>query len=56
MRVQKRNPWLYGLGVVLAAMVLSGSQAGADVTAIDSGSTGNSRIDDLLRDHRLRGS
>jgi hypothetical protein len=32
MRVQKRNPWLFSLGVVLAAMVLLGSRAGADVT------------------------
>src|SRR5262245_26596365 len=33
MRVQNRNPWLYGLGVVLAAMVMWGSRAGADVTS-----------------------
>jgi hypothetical protein len=38
MRVQKRNPWLYSLGVVLAAMVLWGSQAGADVTSDRPGS------------------
>ena len=38
MRVQKRNPWLFSLGVVLAAMVLSGSQAGADVTSDRPGS------------------
>ena len=38
MRVQKRNPWLYSLGVVLAAMVLSGSRAGADVTSDRPGS------------------
>ena len=28
MRVQKRNPWLFSLGVVLAAMALWGTQAG----------------------------
>src|SRR5512134_35200 len=38
MRVQKRNPWLYSLGVVLAAMVLSGSRAGADLTSDRPGS------------------
>ena len=38
MRVQKRNPWLFSLGVVLAAMVLWGSQAGADVTSDRPGS------------------
>jgi ankyrin repeat protein len=31
-------------------------EAGADVTAIDSAPTGDGRIDDLLRDHRPRGS
>ena len=38
MRVQKRNPWLYGLGMVLAAMVLFGARAGADVTSDRPGS------------------
>jgi hypothetical protein len=38
MRVQKRNPWLFSLGVVLAAMALSGSRAGADVTSDRPGS------------------
>jgi hypothetical protein len=38
MRVQKRNPWLYGLGVVLAAMALLGTRAGADVTSDRPGS------------------
>lgn len=38
MRVQKRNPWLFSLGVVLAAMVLWGSQAGADTTSDRPGS------------------
>ena len=38
MRVQKRNPWLYSLGLVLAAMALSGTQAGADVTSDRPGS------------------
>src|SRR4030095_15880497 len=33
MRVQKRNRWLYSLGVVLAAMALWGSRAGADVAS-----------------------
>jgi hypothetical protein len=38
MRVQKRNPWLYGLGMVLAAMALLGTRAGADVTSDRPGS------------------
>lgn len=38
MRVQKRNPWLYSLGVVLAAMALWGTRAGADVTSDRPGS------------------
>lgn len=38
MRVQKRNPWLVGLGLVLAAMALSGTRAGADVTSDRPGS------------------
>jgi hypothetical protein len=38
MRVQKLNPWLYSLGVVLAVMALSGSRAGADVTSDRPGS------------------
>jgi len=38
MRVQKRNPWLLSLGLVLAAMALSGTRAGADVTSDRPGS------------------
>jgi hypothetical protein len=38
MRVQKRNPWLYSLGMVLAAMALWGTRAGADVTSDRPGS------------------
>jgi len=38
MRVQKRNPWLFSLGMVLAAMALSGTRAGADVTSDRPGS------------------
>ena len=38
MRVQKRNPWLYSLGMVMAAMVLSGARAGADVVSDRPGS------------------
>jgi hypothetical protein len=38
MRVQKRSPWLKGLGVVLAAMALWGTQAQADVSSDKPGS------------------
>ena len=38
MRVQKRSPWLNGLGVVLAAMALWGSQAQAAVSSDKPGS------------------
>lgn len=38
MRVQKRSPWLNGLGVVLAAMALWGAQAQADVSSDKPGS------------------
>lgn len=38
MRVQKRSPWLNGLGVVLAAMALWGTQAQADVSSDKPGS------------------
>lgn len=38
MRVQKRIPWLMSLGVVLAAMALWGTRAGADVTSDRPGS------------------
>jgi hypothetical protein len=38
MRVQKRIPWLYGLGAVLVALTLSGTRAGADVTSDRPGS------------------
>jgi hypothetical protein len=38
MRVQKRNPWLNSLGVVLAAMALWGAQAQADVSSDKPGS------------------
>src|SRR5262245_54210394 len=38
MGVQKRIPWLSSLGVVLAAVALLGSRAGADVTSDRPGS------------------
>jgi len=38
MRVQKRNPWLTGLGMVLAVIALSGVRAGADVASDQAGS------------------
>jgi hypothetical protein len=38
MRVQKRIPWLFSLGVVLGAMALWGTRAGADVTSDRPGS------------------
>ncbi|HSP95910.1 MAG TPA: hypothetical protein VL049_01520 [Candidatus Dormibacteraeota bacterium] len=38
MRVQKRSPWLNGLGVVLAAMALWGTQAQAGVSSDKPGS------------------
>lgn len=38
MRVQKRSPWLNGLGVALAAMALWGAQAQADVSSDKPGS------------------
>lgn len=38
MRVQKRNPWLYSLGVMLAAMALGATQAAADTTSDRPGS------------------
>ena len=38
MRVQKRSPWLNGLGVVLAAMALWGTQANAAVSSDKPGS------------------
>ncbi len=38
MRVQKRSPWLNGLGVAVAAMALWGAQAQADVSSDKPGS------------------
>jgi hypothetical protein len=38
MRVLKRIPWLYGLGMGLAALTLWGTRAGADVTSDRPGS------------------
>ena len=38
MRVMKRNPWLAGLGMVIAALVVSGGPARADVTTDRPGS------------------
>jgi hypothetical protein len=38
MRVQKRNPWLSSLGVVLAVIALVGGQASADVASDQAGS------------------
>lgn len=38
MRVQKRSPWLTGLGVVLTAMALWGAQAQAEVSSDKPGS------------------
>ena len=38
MRGLKRNPWLFGLGVLLAVLVVSGGHARADVTTDQSGS------------------
>jgi len=38
MRVQKRSPWLNGLGAVLTAMALWGAQAQADVSSDKPGS------------------
>jgi hypothetical protein len=38
MRVQKRNPWLTSLGVVLAVIALMGGRAAADVASDQAGS------------------
>jgi hypothetical protein len=38
MRVQKRIPWLFSLGVVLVSLALWGTRAGADVTSDRPGS------------------
>jgi hypothetical protein len=38
MRLQKRSPWLAGLGVVLAVLALSGARAGADISSDKPGS------------------
>jgi len=38
MCVSKRNPWLFGLGVLLAVLVVYGGHARADVTTDQSGS------------------
>ena len=38
MRVQKRIPWVWSLGVGLAAMALCGTRAGADVSSDRPGS------------------
>jgi hypothetical protein len=38
MRGLKRNPWLFGLGVLLAVLVVYGGHARADVTSDQSGS------------------
>ncbi len=38
MRVQKRSPWLAGLGMVLAVLALSGARARADISSDKAGS------------------